>query len=438
VIHDVWTLYRRELRSALRERTVVVNGILIPIFLYPVLLWALFSALLFVEGLAEGFDSRVAWPDSTAAPDVAAALAAHERLEVIFVGDPAEARSRLEAGLLDAVILIDAATAGDAATAAGDAAGLREGAGNIATPSDPPALRVLYDRAEERSRRALSRIESATDSLRTVRLTAEARARGLDTAMLRAFRVEWDNVSSSRDTGRMFLALLVPVFLTIMVALGCFIPAVDTTAGERERSTWETLWTTGPSRGSVILSKYLFVATMGTVAGVLNVVAISASLGGVLRPLMGDRMEAVSFALPAAAVPLMLAGAVLLALLFAAAMMVLAVFARTFKEGQAMVTPAYWLALAPLILGGSPDRTLTPALALVPVANVALAARDAIQARVDGGLVVLAFGVNLVLVLVCLALARSLAEREEVVTGEFEGSLWSWLRARRRAARGSA
>lgn len=438
MIHDVWTLYRRELRSALRERTVVVNGILIPIFLYPVLLWALFSALLFVEGLAEGFDSRVAWADSTAAPEVAAALAAHERLELTFVDDPAAARSSLEAGLLDAVILVDAATVGGTATAGANAPGLREGAGNIATPNDPPALRVLYDRAEERSRRALSRIESATDSLRTVRLTAEARARGLDTAMLRAFRVEWDNVSSGRDTSRMFLALLVPVFLTIMVALGCFIPAVDTTAGERERSTWETLWTTGPSRGSVILSKYLFVATMGTVAGVLNVVAISASLGGVLRPLMGDRMEAVSFALPAAAVPLMLAGAVLLALLFAAAMMVLAVFARTFKEGQAMVTPAYWLALAPLILGGSPDRTLTPALALVPVANVALAARDAIQARVDGGLVVLAFGVNLVLVLVCLALARSLAEREEVVTGEFEGSLWSWLRARRRAAKGRA
>jgi sodium transport system permease protein len=419
VTHDIWILYAREVRSALRERTVVVNGILIPVFLYPVLLWALFSALMFIEGWSEGFPSRVAVADSAAAPELARALAQREQLDLSFVTDPAEARRRLEAGELEAVVTI-AAVSGPAASFA-----------------DNAAITVHYDRAEQRSRRALSRVEAVTDSLRGARLSAAAHGLGLDTATLGVFRVEWDNVSTGRDTGRMFLAILVPVFLTVMVALGCFIPAVDTTAGERERSTWETLWTTGPSRGSVVLSKYLFVATMGTVAGVLNVVAMTVSLGGILRPLMGDRLDPVGFALPAIAVPLMLVGAVLLALLFAAVMMVLAVFARSFKEGQAMVTPAYWLALAPLILGASPDRTLTPALALVPVANVAMAARDAIQDRVDGGLVALAFGVNLLAVVAALLLARRLVEREEVVTGSFEGSLWSWLGARRRARAGS-
>ena len=33
--NDVWILYRRELRSALRERAIVVNSILMPLFLYP-------------------------------------------------------------------------------------------------------------------------------------------------------------------------------------------------------------------------------------------------------------------------------------------------------------------------------------------------------------------------------------------------------------------
>jgi hypothetical protein len=100
-----------------------------------------------------------------------------------------------------------------------------------------------------------------------------------------------------------------------------------------------------------------------------------------------------------------------------------------------MVMPAYWLALTPILVGGSAERTLTPALALVPVANVALAARDAIQTRVDMGLVVLAFAVDIALVIACLWLAARIVEREEVVTGAFEGSLWSWLRSRRRRAR---
>ena len=55
-------------------------------------------------------------------------------------------------------------------------------------------------------------------------------------------------------------------FLVIMVALGCFVPSIDSTAGERERSTWETLMTVSAPRSSVILAKYLYVATLGILA----------------------------------------------------------------------------------------------------------------------------------------------------------------------------
>ena len=56
----VLILLGRELRSAVRERSIVVNSILIPVFLYPLLLWGLFTALTVVEGLAERGRSRVA------------------------------------------------------------------------------------------------------------------------------------------------------------------------------------------------------------------------------------------------------------------------------------------------------------------------------------------------------------------------------------------
>ena len=48
---DIKVLYAMELRSALRERAIVVNSILMPIFLYPVLLWVIFSAMMFIQGL---------------------------------------------------------------------------------------------------------------------------------------------------------------------------------------------------------------------------------------------------------------------------------------------------------------------------------------------------------------------------------------------------
>jgi sodium transport system permease protein len=412
-LRDLRVLYVRELRSALREKSIVVNGILLPIFMYPFLMWAMFTAFTFVEGQSEGFVSRVAVPDEAALPGLVEALGARDdvRIENASPGDSLDAL--LSRGELDAIVRFAPST-GDGARLVGNT-----------------SVEVFFDRAEERSQRAASRIEAVVGELRSERLEQEAEALGLDTVSLQAFVVEAENVQSDRDRGRLILALLIPLFLTLMVALGCFIPAVDTTAGERERSTWETLWTTGVSRTSVVLAKYLLVASMGVLAGLLNVVAMSVTLGGIMTAIMGDRAREIGLALPLDVVPLMLAVAVLLGLLFAALMMVLAAFARTFKEGQAMVTPAFYLSMAPLLLGSSLDRTLTPTLALLPVANVSLGLKDALMGRGDPALLLLAFAVNAAIVIACLLLARTLMVHAEVATGSFEGSFWSWLRKRR-------
>lgn len=415
-LRDLRVLYVRELRSALRERSIVVTGVLIPIFLYPFLLWAMFTALSFVEGQSEGFVSRVAIPAPHRLPALAEGLAGRTDVRLVEGLDPDSLDALLARGEIDAVVRFEAAPPEADALPAN------------------PAVRIHFDRAETRSARAAGRVEAVVDSLRTRRLTGEAVALGLDTVGLRAFALESTNVATDREAGQLILALLLPLLLCLMVALGCFVPAIDTTAGERERSTWETLWTTGVSRGSVVLAKYLLVATMGAVAGLLNVAAISISLAGALTPVIGERAQEMGLGLPLRVVPLMVAVAILLALLFAALMMVLAAFSRTFKEGQAMVTPAYYLALAPFLLGLSPERGLTPALALVPVANVALGLKDAILGRAEPILLITAFLVNLWLVLAALLLARAFITREEVVTGSFEGSFWNWLRTRLRRA----
>jgi sodium transport system permease protein len=229
---------------------------------------------------------------------------------------------------------------------------------------------------------------------------------------------------------------MIPLFLTIMVAVGCFYPAVDTTAGERERSTWETLMTTSASRASVVTAKYLYVATMGAAAGLLNVAAIFVSIGAIMAPLLGEG-GGMSFRLPLLAVPVMMAGAVVLALLLSAGMMILAAFARTFKDGQAMVQPVYIVAvLVPLLLGQQTDRTLTPEIALIPVANVAMMIRDAMGGVFLWPLIAQTLLVNLAMVALCLWLARFILRFEDVLMGSFDGSFWRFAKARLRPRRG--
>ena len=60
--------------------------------------------------------------------------------------------------------------------------------------------------------------------------------------------------------------------------------------------------------------------------------------------------------------------------------MVFAAFARTFKEGQAMITPFYMLILPlPVVMLQAPGAKLSLSLALVPVANVTLMVREAVS-----------------------------------------------------------
>ncbi len=408
---EVRIVYGHELRSALREKTIVINGILMPIFLYPVLLWAMFTALTFVQGVNDGFTSRVALEGEI--PAAHAALIDSLESAVDLAGDRgqvSDSRELLRAGALDLIVTFSP-TGGDAL-------------------ADNFQVALAWDRAESRSSTAHQRVESVLDDYRAAWLRSEGQARGLDTAERVVFAVLSENVATQRDVGQLLLGQMLSIFLIVMVALGCFMPAIDTTAGERERSTWETLMTVGASRGSIVVAKYLYVATLGIVAGALNVLALMISIGAIIEPLLGGSGVELDFAISPLAIPVMLAAATGIALFFAAGMMVLASFARSFKDGQAMVAPIYWLVFLPILLGNQTDSNLTLGTALIPIVNISAMLRDAIQGVFIWEWIGVTLLVTLTTVALLLLLARQVLRFEEFLVGSFDGSFWRFAKGR--------
>jgi len=410
---DVWILYRREMRSALRERTVVTNGILLPLLLYPVLLWMVVSGLTLVAGLSERTPSRVAFFSVPEAHQgLREALVAVEGMELRAAPPTiAEARAAVTAGELDAAVEFLPPPPGAAALAS-----------NF-------EVRIAYDRAEDRSRRAAGRVREVVDDYRRTWLQREAAALGIPPQRLTQFRVETVNVSTGGEMGARALGQIAPTLLVIMVALGCFFPAIDTTAGERERGTWETLMTVASPRSTILLAKYLYVATLGLAAGALNVTAMTLSLGVIFSGMAGGG-EALLIRMPLGAIPYLFAGAAALALFFAAGMMILSSFARTFRDGQSMVAPIYYLAILPVLMGDSSDRRLTPELALVPIVNVTQMMKDALRGDASLLLAAESMAVLLLVVAGCLWLARVILEHEDHVIGAYDGSFWRFARQR--------
>ena len=429
-----WTtirlLYLSELRSALRERSVLINGILIPLLLYPLMMWVMFSGILFVTARFESFASRV---EIAGLPDEHRGLLERleedeGRIEITEIEAPPtptaayreEVESRLLAGELDAALIFE-------------------------TSVDPPgnaAVSLLSNGSSDQSQAARGRLERALSAERSAWLDRIAEQHGLEGDEWQVFDVRSNNLATGRQMGQFVMGMMIPLFFVLMIANGCVYPAIDSTAGERERNTWETTSTLATRRIHIVAAKYLYVATMGIVAGALNAAAMVLSFRSFLGPLLarigGGDGSGFAFELPLASLPVLLLTAVLLGALVAAAMMILAAFARTFKEGQSMVTPVILLVIFPVLLLNDPSMTFTPALAGIPVVNVVLLLRQAIAGNVlwlQLGVTVLA---NAAAIAACLWLASRILRVEEIATGSFEGNLFQFLRQRLRPAGGKA
>ncbi|MDP1572179.1 MAG: ABC transporter permease subunit [Vicinamibacterales bacterium] len=400
------TLYRFEVRSALRERSIVINSILLPILLYPGLMWLMFTGISFVRGQTDDMASRivVSGPLEAHAP-LDRALRQDRRFQIV---DPAgEDAAALRAGALDARLELSVHPV-------------------AALPGNLQAL-VVYDGSHERSSAARQRLVEVLEQYRDLQIRTETLARGVAARDWAGFLVEGRNVASERDMGGFLLGLMLPLMFVVMVAVGCFYPAIDTTAGERERGTWETLMTTSASRTSIVVAKYLYVATFGCVAGLLNVAAMALTMRTIVGQLAGGAV-ALDFSVRPEALPVLAAGAVLLSAFIAAGMMVFASFARTFREGQSMITPFYLLVLLPTVFLSSRGTAFSPALAAIPVVNVALVIRDALSGVFQWPLIGITVAVTLAAIAGLLRLAAAIVAAEAVVAGSYSGTLATFVR----------
>jgi sodium transport system permease protein len=415
---DVGVLYGRELRAALREKTIVLNSLLIPIFLYPLLLWAAFSGITFVMGQTEGFVCRASisgWP--AAHPKLRLNLEHDDKLALVEPTDLERAKQQIKTGQLDALLEFFPASGAKAALP-----------GNF-------EARITYDSSRDRSDEAHNRLSGTVERYRQKWLKREARKHGIDAAAWQGFVLSSQNVASKRQMGAFLLGLIGPVMFVVMVAVGCFYPAVDCIAGERERNTWETLMSTSASRLSVVTAKYLYVATMGGMAGILNLLAIAATLRPVFAPLMARTGQLFDYTIPLGALPVAAVGALLLAGFVAAGMMIFASFARTFKEGQAMITPFYMLTIVPIVFLQVPGIKFSLPLACVPIANVTMMVREALSGVFHWLQIGVAVASSLLVIALCLRLATFLLQFEDVVLGSFNGSFNRFMQQRLRKNR---
>jgi sodium transport system permease protein len=375
-------LLGKELLDVLRDRRTLLLTILLPVLLYP-------GILLLMGVIISAGQERLK----------------NEPLSVAVVGEPTAAllsrhapppkttyqpmpRDRAEALLKDQKIA--------AAVIAPDDVEQKLTSGQQAV------ITVLYTKRFDRSMEGLDRLRPVLDALNSGTLKLRLDELKLEPGFAQPLKTEAVDFEFKKDLGPLIASRMLPIILLTMLIIGALYPAVDLTAGEKERGTLETLLVASVRPVDVMAAKYVTVGVVAIVSALANLAAMGVTFG--LGISLGGP-ENTTFSLTAQQVGVMLICLVPAALLLSGVSLTVASTARTFKEGQALMTPVMLACLAPALVSQMPGIELTNVTALIPMLNVALL----IKAAVLGTATAAQVGLTIASILVCAGLALKTA-----------------------------
>ncbi len=357
-------LCQKELKETIRDRRTIVTLLLMPLLVYPILSMALNRFLLAAGATAEGYT-------------VCVASEAERQLLDTWLSDP---RSMPPTPILEAsgnelakfkVTVLSEGTAEEAVKRNEVDVGVKiEG-------RDSPRQSVTFfsfrgDTASESARRVL------VERLLWLRLAdAELLIRRAVPQYEPAIDIVASDVGEAQKGA--LLSTIVPLVLVLMTITGAVYPAIDLTAGERERGTMESVMASPVPRGYVLFAKYIAVVIVALFTAIANLVAMFTTLwaGGLLGLLTDDE------GFPWIAVLRILGLLILFSGFFSALLLSLTSFAKSFKEAQAYLIPVMLVSLTPAMLSLMPGASLSGALAILPLVNIVLLARDLLSGYVD-------------------------------------------------------
>ena len=180
--------------------------------------------------------------------------------------------------------------------------------------------------------------------------------------------IEQDNYFANYIKNYAFL------FIMMAITVSATYPATDTTAGERERGTLETLLTFPIKSKDIIVGKFLGVTVSSIITGIISLILAIISL--VVTKNMFSIYEGINVMF--SPLTILFAVIVIIAYSFFISGLCIAIAStsKTFKEAQSALTPLTFISFFPGMIAFMMGITTTPILSIVPFLNFTLIFTD--------------------------------------------------------------
>jgi sodium transport system permease protein len=238
-------------------------------------------------------------------------------------------------------------------------------------------IEEYYDPTRETAQIADTRLQTVLGQYDAAKAAAALQQKGVDPGILNPLPVHQHPLSSPvQAAGNALLSFFLPYILITMCLTGGLSAALDSSAGERERKTLESLLLTPAPRSHLLVGKILAISTISLIAAMVAIGSMLLALTQIAIPGAG---ASIHVGLNPMATAVMVWLAILLATSFSSVTLALGTLARNFRQGQAYATPLYFITIFPAsIVLFIPDFNPSLAYYLIPILNAVLVLRDAI------------------------------------------------------------
>ena len=398
-LRNIGIVYRKELTEALRDRRTLVTMLVVPLLIFPLLSVGFGSMVAVIIGKAQEEVPKVMIKGGEDSPEVVEGLRKTGAVQVV----PFQANWQKQIINKDIPLVIELP------------AGFEK---SLAEQRDMTV--TLYDYSGDlKSEVARGKVEKYFDEYRDSVIKDRLTAKNLPATLLKPFEVKPKNVAPpEKSGGAPFFGGFIAYIVVFLCLNGGMHPAIDLTAGEKERGTMETILSSPVSRSHLVLGKFLLVLTTALTTAALSVISMGVSFA-IANQLHATPVQAgdsgLNFHIGFGAALSVFIMAIPLAVLFAAVLITIATFAKTNKEAQGYIMPLMFLVIIPAIAAMLPGIDLTPKLALIPILNVSLLCKELVIGTYHWNYIAIIFTSTCIYAAFALFLAVKMFQRESVL-----------------------
>ncbi len=407
----VITLFRTELRMVARDRRMIVTSVVLPLLVMPLMFLGSSVGIKKHEKKLQ----EMVYPYAVTGPETnwlrqslaqtrarldasAATNKAVFRYKEVHCADPAAALNRGEIEFFLETLPASNTVAAKAASSpqpGATAAKKQNDSEDLDDAEKPvagaPAVRIVYRADRHESNSGMSKMREALSATRRLERAELLKASGFPLPPSQVGAITETDLATKTQVAGLALGKSLTLLLLLFIFSSGAVVATDSLAGEKERGTLETLLTTGAGRLEILAAKHLVIVAVALLITTIQILNLLVYVHFKLLPVPPNWAAAIT---PFTGL-LLFVLYVPLAALAANVLLLVSGYARTYKEAQMWFLPVLLVGIVPALAPLLPGVPLRSAAVLVPVANLALAAKEILIGSFDWPMVALAWVVSL-------------------------------------------